>query len=67
MTLNHRMNRLGIGSNSGAKDLAEKYYTHWGITIRSLSEQFSVENLRTSDVVLAGILTLLLADVSLAL
>ncbi|KAH5530016.1 hypothetical protein HBI27_226290 [Parastagonospora nodorum] len=63
MTLNHRMNRLGIGSNSGAKDLAEKYYTHWGITIRSLSEQFSVENLRTSDVVLAGILTLLLADI----
>jgi hypothetical protein len=67
MTLNHRMNRLGMDSNSGATDLAERYYTHWGITIRSLSEHFSVENLRTSDVVLAGILTLLLADVSLAL
>ena len=35
--------------------------------IRSLSEQFNVENKRTSDVVIAGILTLLLADVSLAL
>ncbi|KAI8930410.1 Phomenoic acid biosynthesis cluster-specific transcriptional regulator [Plenodomus lindquistii] len=57
------MNRLGVVSKSGATDLAEKYYTHWGITIRSLSEQFSLENVRTSDVVLAGILTLLLADI----
>ncbi|KAH9875841.1 Phomenoic acid biosynthesis cluster-specific transcriptional regulator [Plenodomus lingam] len=63
MTLNHRMNRLGIRSNPGATDLVEKYYIHWGITIRSLSEQFNVENKRTSDVVIAGILTILLGDI----
>ncbi|KAK1918875.1 Phomenoic acid biosynthesis cluster-specific transcriptional regulator [Pyrenophora teres f. teres] len=63
MTLNHRMNRLGIGSNLEAADLAEKYYFYWGMTVRSLSEQLNVDKKRTSDVVLAGILTLLLADI----
>ena len=67
MTLNHRMNRLGTRSNLRPTDLVERYYLYRGITIRSLSEQFNVENRRMSDVVIAGILTLLLADVSLAL
>ncbi|KAF2851948.1 hypothetical protein T440DRAFT_488564 [Plenodomus tracheiphilus IPT5] len=63
MTLNHRMNQLGIGSSLGVTGLAERYYLHWGITIRSLNKQLNVENKRTNDMVIAGILTILLADI----
>jgi hypothetical protein len=59
------MNRLGVRFSPQPTALAEKYYLYRGIAIRSLSEQFNVEHKRTSNVVFAGILTLLLDDVSL--
>jgi hypothetical protein len=67
MTLNHRVNRLGASSSEKPTALLEKYYLYRGVAIRSLSEQFDLEHKHLSDVVIAGILTLLLADVGPAL
>lgn len=61
ITLAHRMNRMGHGLESNA--LAETLYEHRGIMIRSLNEDIGVESRRTSDTVMAGIMTLLLSDV----
>ncbi|RYC56717.1 hypothetical protein CHU98_g9497 [Xylaria longipes] len=44
-------------------DLVESFYRYRGLAIRSLSEDIGVEDRRTGDVVIAGIVTLLLLDV----
>lgn len=62
MILSHRINRTR--SDLQSKALAEKFYLYWGLAVRSLSEHLDVEDRRTGDMVIAGILTLLLADVS---
>jgi hypothetical protein len=62
MTLSHRINRTR--SDPQSKPLAEKFYLYWGLAVRSLNEQLDVQDRQTSDLVMAGIMTLLLADVS---
>ncbi|UPL03775.1 hypothetical protein LCI18_014709 [Fusarium solani-melongenae] len=61
MTLSHRINRTRNDPQS--KGLAEKFYSYWGLAIRSLNAQLDVQERQTSDLVMAGIMTLLLADV----
>ncbi|KAL6365593.1 hypothetical protein LRP88_01593 [Fusarium phalaenopsidis] len=61
MTLSHRINRTRNDPQS--KPLAEKFYLYWGLAVRSLNEQLDVRDKQTSDLVMAGIMTLLLADV----
>ncbi|KAI0472990.1 fungal-specific transcription factor domain-containing protein [Xylariaceae sp. FL0804] len=61
MVLSHRMNRLG--DNCQSRVLGERLYEYWGLAIRSLNEHLDGEQQRTGDMVIAGILTLLLADV----
>lgn len=61
MTLSHRINRTRNDPQS--KPLAEKFYQYWGLAVKSLNEQLDVRNMQTSDLVMAGIMTLLLADV----
>ncbi|KAJ4221446.1 hypothetical protein NW759_006693 [Fusarium solani] len=61
MTLSHRINRTR--SDPQSKPLAEKFYLYWGLAVRSLNEQLDVQDRQTSDLVMAGIMTLLLADV----
>lgn len=62
MTLSHRINRTRNDPRS--KPLAEKFYLYWGLAVRSLNAQLDVQERQTSDLVMAGIMTLLLADVS---
>lgn len=62
MTLSHRINRARHSPQS--RDLIESFYLYRGLAIRSLSEDIDVEGRRTGDVVIAGIVTLLLLDVS---
>lgn len=62
MTLGHRMNRTS--DYTERKALTEKFYTYRGIVLRSLNDQLNLRDTCTSDVVLAGVLTLLLVDVS---
>ncbi|KAI0456998.1 putative C6 finger domain protein [Xylaria acuta] len=61
MTLSHRINRAR--HNPQSRDLIESFYRYRGLAIRSLSEEIEVEDRRTGDVVIAGIVTLLLLDV----
>ncbi|KAF3492420.1 C6 zinc finger domain-containing protein [Arthroderma uncinatum] len=60
MTLNHRMHR--IRDQSHCRDLTETYYRFRASVIRSLNESINIESRRTTDIVVAGILTLLLID-----
>ena len=62
MTLGHRINRMR--EDPQRNNLAETFYRYRGIVIRSLIEDINVERKRMGDVVIAGILSLLLADVS---
>ncbi|KAH6640419.1 fungal-specific transcription factor domain-containing protein [Chaetomium tenue] len=62
MALSHRMNRIWGDPQVNHKALAERFYTHRGNAIRSLRELLNQESHRTSDVVIAGIVTLLLVD-----
>lgn len=62
MSLSHRMSRTTNGFRSSA--LAEPFYRYRGIIIRGLRDDMDVEHKRTGDSVIAGILTILLADVS---
>ncbi|KAF9875482.1 hypothetical protein CkaCkLH20_06863 [Colletotrichum karsti] len=62
MTLSHRINRTRSG-NRASKALSERFYTYWGLAVRSLGEHLNSGDDSTGDVVIAGILTLLLADV----
>ncbi|KAF2471146.1 C6 zinc finger domain-containing protein [Lindgomyces ingoldianus] len=60
MALSHRINRTR--NDPQCKALAVTFYRYRGIVIRSLSEDINVEYKRTSDILLAGIISLLLAD-----
>lgn len=64
MALNHRMSRLGGLNDPRSKTLAKNFYLHRGIALRSINEHLNAQHGRTSDVAIAGILTLLLTDVS---
>lgn len=66
MALSHRMNRTLGDSQVNHRALTEKFYIHRGNAIRSLRELLNQESHRASDVVIAGIVTLLLVDVSAA-
>lgn len=57
MALCHRMNR------TMDKALLRKFYLYRGIAIRSLNDTLAVEHERTTDIVIAGVLTILLVDV----
>ncbi|KAE8142861.1 fungal-specific transcription factor domain-containing protein [Aspergillus pseudotamarii] len=60
MTLSHRMNRARHGPECHA--LARNFFHYRGQLIRSLSDDIKVEHKCMSDLVIAGILTLLLVD-----
>lgn len=62
MSLGHRINRTRDNSRSNA--LIETFHRYRGAAIRALSEDINVEHMRTSDCMIAGIVTCLLADVS---
>lgn len=63
MTLSHRINQMGHGSDSTM--LGKAFFRYRGLMIRSLNDDISIQDKRSDDVVLAGILTLMLADVSI--
>ncbi|KMK58398.1 C6 finger domain-containing protein, putative [Aspergillus fumigatus Z5] len=60
MTLSHRMNQMRNDPQS--KSLAVTFYRYRGLVIRSLRNDINQGHKRASDVVLAGIITLLLVD-----
>jgi hypothetical protein len=62
IALSHRINRTRGDPQS--KALAGKFYLYWGLAARSLREHLETDAGHTDDIVIAGILTLLLADVS---
>ena len=62
LSLSHRMNQTRDDTQSSA--LAMSFFHYRGLIIRSLSEAIDVDQKRTSILVIAGILTLLIADVS---
>lgn len=62
MALSHRINRTRCDMRYRA--LSEKFYWYWGIAVRCLNEHLGMEDGRSGDIVIAGILTLLLTDVS---
>lgn len=62
MILSHRINQ--IRSTIPPRAMMEKFYLYWGLAVRSLNEYLDMEDKRSGDSVIAGILTLLLADVS---
>jgi hypothetical protein len=61
MTLAHRLNRAKHDPQYAV--LAEELYECRGVMIRSLNEEINAESKRTSDIAIAGIITLLLSDV----
>lgn len=61
MTLSHRANRLRHRDSSA---LAERFYFYRGMAIQSLNKQLDMEKRCTSNSVLAGVVALLLVDVS---
>lgn len=64
VALNHQMSRLEEQDVSNLNALAKRFYEYRGIALCSLNNQLSLVDQRTSDMVLAGILTLLVVDVS---
>lgn len=62
LSLSHRRNQARDDAQSSA--LAMSFFHYRGLIIRSLSEAINVGQKRTSILVIAGILTLLIADVS---
>jgi hypothetical protein len=64
MVLSHRINRTR--NNHQFKYLTKTYLQYRGIAIHSLNEDINTSQKRIGDIVLAGIVTFLLADVSLA-
>ncbi|KAL7935794.1 fungal-specific transcription factor domain-containing protein [Trichoderma chlorosporum] len=61
MILGHRINQTR--GRIPSKALVEKFYLYWGLAVRSLNEHLNMANKRAGDTVIAGILTLLLADI----
>jgi hypothetical protein len=62
MMLSHRINRTRNDFQSQA--LVEKFYLYWGLAVHSLNEHINVKESRMSDMIIAGILTLMLVAVS---
>ncbi|KAH8805517.1 C6 zinc finger domain-containing protein [Xylogone sp. PMI_703] len=62
MTLSHRINRTR-DYNTPSNTLIENFYKYRGMVIRSLSSDLNVEHKRTSDTLIAGIISLFLLDV----
>lgn len=60
LTLSHRMNQMGHDHDS--KALRTTFFRYRGLMIRSLNDDINLPNKRNGGIVLAGILTLLLAD-----
>lgn len=65
MSLVHRINRTRNDSRPYA--LFETVHQYWGDVIRALREDINIEHRRTSDFMIAGIITCLLSDVSWSL
>ncbi|KAI1808218.1 fungal-specific transcription factor domain-containing protein [Daldinia bambusicola] len=63
MILGHQINRMRGSAES--KRLTERFYSYWGLSIRSLRDHLDREDRRQGDTVIGGILTLLLVDVQL--
>ncbi|KAL6823213.1 fungal-specific transcription factor domain-containing protein [Trichoderma camerunense] len=61
MILSHRINQ--IGSAIPPRAMVQKFYHYWGVAVRSLNEYLNMDDRRLGDSVIAGILTLLLADI----
>lgn len=62
LMLSHRMNQTR--DNDGYPNaLAPAFFHHRGLVIRSLHEEIDVDYKRTSNLVVAGILTLIIIDV----
>lgn len=64
MALGHRINRTRGETGVNHREMAERFYQYRGDAIRSLREFLEVESHYTTDVAIAGIVSLLLADVS---
>lgn len=62
MIMSHRINQTS--NILQLKPLTEKFYFYWGLAVRSLNDYLNREDKRAGDTIIAGILTLLLADVS---
>jgi hypothetical protein len=63
MIMSHRINQTSNALQH--KPLMEKFYFYWGLAVRSLNEYLNMEDKRAGNTIIAGILTLLLADVRL--
>ncbi|KAI5859444.1 fungal-specific transcription factor domain-containing protein [Durotheca rogersii] len=61
MTLSHRINQTR--SDPNVKVLTERFFSYWGLALRSLNEHLGSEDTRTGDMVIAGMLTLLFVDI----
>lgn len=61
-TLSHRINRFG--DNTRQNSLSKSFYHYRGVIIRSLREAIDDRHNCNGDVLIAGIIALLLADVS---
>lgn len=64
MALSHRMNRTRGDPFANHRALTERFYICRGKAIRSLRDCLDMETHYTDDMIIAGIVTLLLADVS---
>lgn len=62
MIMSHRVNQTK--NVLQLKPLMEKFYFYWGLAVRSLNEYINMDHKRAGNTIIAGILTLLLADVS---
>ncbi|PTB41751.1 hypothetical protein M441DRAFT_68768 [Trichoderma asperellum CBS 433.97] len=61
MIMSHRINQTS--NILQLKPLTEKFYFYWGLAVRSLNDYLNREDKRAGDTIIAGILTLLLADI----
>lgn len=65
VALSHRMNRLGEDwEDLQFNVLRERYYLYRGIIIQSLNGDIGVTEKQLSDILIAGVITLFLTDVS---
>ncbi|KAL6892152.1 fungal-specific transcription factor domain-containing protein [Trichoderma evansii] len=61
MIMSHRINQTSNVLH--LKPLVEKFYFYWGLAVRSLNDYLNKEDKRAGNTIIAGILTLLLADI----
>lgn len=62
MILSHRINRTR--GEQRCQELNAKFYNYWGLAVQSLNRHLDTKCTHDSNMLIAGILTLLLADVS---